>query len=92
MMELEIIEHDYMRSLKYQYFKQIRVLDLESEVNQKPRFNTWGRGGGNILLLDFSRSEASDVNSAIFGSFEKCLMDTVWQPQILKDNFLTSTG
>ena len=54
MTQLESMEHDYIRILKSQFYKQVgverRVLELESEV---ARASGSIPTRGNILLLDF---------------------------------------
>ena len=42
-----------------------RVLDMESEVNQRPGFNPhWG----NIFILEFPCSKASDANTGVIAN------------------------
>ena len=77
MIQLESIEHDYIRSIKSQSYKQERrVLDLESEVMR-------GAGsiltGGNIVhwIFLFSHSKAPATNIDIIDilvHFEKTLL------------------
>ena len=85
-LDLESIQHDYLRSLKSQSYKQMPSWPKNEcwTWNQRSRGSilTWG----NILcwIFLFSRSKTPNANNANFWSFAKPLLSI-----LLRENFFT---